>query len=268
MRDPFRRKAAHYNAPSPDDLALTDNPFSFVDRVTSIDKLLPFSIQVTFAWQPIAADGHAADPYGAASALQTDIESIARHHNVLRCDRARQDIMTNLRALPRHSDGIVISAINVAVEADEETCRAARQIEAQRQAQRLEREALEHDCHLDALAQRQTRARVEFLRGQILESPATVELYKTVDRHSEFATRLGIRPDTDLDHLARQLHMWDSSSRWVSTATLLHNLLTDLSDSGRIELLILLSNTIRDLGVDELADKLAALAKEARTPPS
>ncbi|WP_189822683.1 hypothetical protein [Streptomyces finlayi] len=199
---------------------------------------------------------------------------------MLRPDAAEQDLAAALRTqLPLHGDGVEVVGGRVQLTVDEATHTAALQAERLRQEHAREEtrrhqenirdEARRRDEHaaeearlrreyeLDSLARRQARAREDFLRREILASPASARLYTLLERSADYWPRLGGPPaGTDLSSLVREVQQWHPQESWVTVAQLLHDFVLGLSLEGRKEFLTILANAVHVHGDEKRAQLL------------
>ncbi|MEU2758459.1 hypothetical protein [Streptomyces albidoflavus] len=254
--------------------------YAFIDRPPSTDPSLCFSTDVRVTWRRLPDATASTGPQFAARLVRPVIDEAAADCSVLRLDAAEQDITTALCSrLPLSGDGVEVVDVRVRLSVDAATRNAALRDEQLRQqyrreealrAERLraeyerEQERLRRECELDALARRQAREREDFLRGEILASPASARLYTLLERSVEHWPRLG-GPEvgTDLVALVREVQLWQPENRWVTVAQLLHGFVTGLSEENRKELLTILADAVKAFGDEALARRLAAVAGES-----
>ncbi|MEU0631463.1 hypothetical protein [Streptomyces sp. NPDC005989] len=146
---------------------------------------------------------------------------------------------------------------------DDATREAALLAERLQQEYQRKKERLRHDHELDDLARRQAQARESFLREEILADPATARLYGLLEGASKHWPRLGGPPTgTNLEELVREVRQWQPGQQWVTIAQLLHDFVANLTEAGRKELLIILTDAVRAFGDENTAHRLALLSGE------
>ncbi|WP_405748769.1 hypothetical protein OG232_02475 [Streptomyces sp. NBC_01411] len=165
--------------------------------------------------------------------------------SVLRMHAAEQDLVAALRdELPLRSDSVTVLAVSVSLRAEEHVLAAARR-----------RERAQHELDLDDIDRRQARARMEFLRDELLADPSSTRLYSLL----QLSPRLGgPPPGSDPDELVRQVHQWHPRSRWVLVAQTLQTFLDRLSEDNAQDLLKILHSAMEALGNRQLAADLTA----------
>ncbi|WP_208024640.1 hypothetical protein [Amycolatopsis pithecellobii] len=190
----------------------------------------------------------------AANAIRPQLAK-AGEYSVLRVDAARQAIRAALtHTLPIIRYGVEVLHAAVTLQVDNETLAAARLLDRARR-----------ELELDALARRQVKARLDFLRTTCLADPGTAKLFTLLERSPRVG---GPSDDATLDELIRTLHAWKPESQWVLLAQLLHEFLADLSEPQRAELLHIMQSAIRTLGNEQLADRIAVLTSDRNEGPA
>lgn len=243
----IRKKPRHSHAS-----AYEQPPYEFRDNLNSADSGLRFNARVRIVWQYVPGQPQSyGSPELAAYAIHPQLTKTGEY-SVLRVDAARQAVQATLaRALPIRLDGIEILHATVSLQVDDETLAAARRLDEARR-----------ELELDALARRQVKARLEFLRTVCLSDPGTAKLFALV----ESSPRVGGPPDdATWDELVRTVHAWQPESRWIELARLLHEFLRDLRHPEQTELLHLMRTAVRTLGRTELADQIATLTPDVMT---
>ncbi|WP_326755240.1 hypothetical protein OH738_09945 [Streptomyces hirsutus] len=164
---------------------------------------------------------------------------------VLRLHAAEQDLAAALHdELPLRNDDVTVLAVTVSLRVEEHVVDAARQ-----------RQRARHELELDEMDRRQARARMEFLRNELLADPSSARLYSLL----HLSPRLGgPPPGSDPDELVRQIHQWHPESRWVLVAQTLQTFLDRLTDDNAQDLLKILRSAVEALGYRQLAADLAA----------
>ncbi|MEU2910339.1 hypothetical protein ACFYM3_24175 [Streptomyces massasporeus] len=214
------------------------------------------------------------------------MDEAAASGDVLRRDVAEQDVNAALRAqLPLSGYGVEVLNSYIHLTLDDSTQKAALLAERMRQGYALEEarrwreqereeaqrregyareeDRLRHEHELDALARRQARARADFLRTEILASPASARLYTLLERYTEHWPRLGGPPaGTSLPDLVREVQQWQPQARWVVVAQLLHDFVAGLTEEGRKELLTILAKAVQVHGDEKTAQALIKAAGE------
>ncbi|WP_244317520.1 hypothetical protein [Streptomyces bauhiniae] len=177
------------------------------------------------------------------------IEKTLNEASVTRLHAAEQDVAAVLHdRLPLRGD-VVVKAVTVSLRVDDDVVAAARRKEQTR-----------YDYELDELERRQARARMEFLRDELLVDPSSARLYSLL----QLSPRLGgPLPSSDPDELVREVHRWHPTSRWVLIAQTLHTFSERVTEDQAEDLLKLASSMMELLGHRRLAANLSA-AMEAR----
>ncbi|MGW3660672.1 hypothetical protein ACWD6R_35715 [Streptomyces sp. NPDC005151] len=159
----------------------------------------------------------------------------------------------------------MVTDVQVRISVDDCTREAALLAERLRQEYRRKEQRLTREHELDDLARRQAQARETFLREEILANPAAARLYGLLEGESKHWPRLGGPPTaTNLEELVREVRQWQPGQQWVTVAQLLHTFVGDLTEEGRKELLIILSDAVRAFGDENTAHRLALLSGEAQ----
>ncbi|MGA4539023.1 hypothetical protein ACPA54_03430 [Uniformispora flossi] len=205
--------------------------------------------------------------YAAARLVRSVIDQVAARCDVLRPQVAEQDIAIALRRqLPIRDDDVEVIGVRVHVTVDEVTRKAALRAQDLRHDFVRKAELVRQEAELDELARRQARAREEFLRTEILATPASARLYSLIEKSSVEWHRLAGPPaGVDPVSLVEEIQRWQPDQQWVTVARLLHDFVAELSEQGRRELLLILAEAIRVYGNDTVAQTLADLADK---PPS
>ncbi|MFI8850296.1 hypothetical protein ACIGW3_08915 [Streptomyces sp. NPDC053499] len=229
-----------------------------------MDPTLSFTSEIRATWRRHTDCTTLPSSHTAPLLARQEAEKAAKHCDVLRPTAAEQDIATAVRQpLPLAQDGVVVSDIQVRITVDDATREAALLAERLRQEYRRKKECLRRDYELDDLARRQAQARERFLRDEILADPATARLYGLLEGSSNNWPRLGGPPTgTNLEELVREVRQWQPNQQWVTMAQLLHTFVASLSEEGRKELIIILSDAVRAFGDENTAHRLALLSGE------
>lgn len=240
MRWPTRR---HSRSSSPEPSTWT---CAFNDLCESRDPGLTFEVSAHLEWQPSHPGPAVSDaPRIAGRMARGVIEKALVAASVLRMHAAEQDLVAALRdELPLRSDSVTVLAVSVSLRAEEHVLAAARR-----------RERAQHELDLDDIDRRQARARMEFLRDELLADPSSTRLYSLL----QLSPRLGgPPPGSDPDELVRQVHQWHPRSRWVLVAQTLQTFLDRLSEDNAQDLLKILHSAMEALGNRQLAADLTA----------
>ncbi|MEU3072703.1 hypothetical protein [Streptomyces laurentii] len=219
-------------------------PELFEDRVTSSQPNLEFTVAFRVEWRVPRATPSSRIPVGQAGrTVRGLVEQVAERHSVLRPAAAEQEINHLLKHdLPLRTPELEVSWAYVDVTVDEDTRLYAEQVA---QAGR--------ELELDALARRQTQARMQFMREEVLHSPASARIFLMLENSS----RLGmLPPGTDVDGVIREIQQWAPQSRWVVIAQLLHAFVNRLSDADADDLLGTLRSLFTDYGAPDLAEQV------------
>jgi hypothetical protein len=222
----------------------------FHDRPDSCDTGLPFEAVVRVEWRhsphgPANQDARCA----ASRAARLMVEKVLASESVLRTAAAEQELAAALgQQLPVHRDGVELLDVSVTLRVDDDVAACARRAERAR-----------HEFELDEMDRRQARARVKFLREELLANPSAARLY-TLVQHSP---RIGGPTDgSDPDELVRQIHQWHPHSRWMLIAQTLHTFVGRLTEDNAQDFLKILRSAMSTLGHRQLAEEIAA-AEEA-----
>ncbi|MFJ4980812.1 hypothetical protein ACIP6X_36825 [Streptomyces coeruleorubidus] len=205
---------------------------------------------IRVVWRP-EPDGPAvnAAPQIAGRIVRQIVEKSLSEASVLRLQAAEQEVATALRdGLPLRREGVEVVSATVSVQVDEEVVTAARR-----------REYARHELELDELERRQARARMQFLREELLADPSSARLYTLLQPLPRLG---GPPPSSDPDELVRQVQQWHPESRWVLIAEILYKFADRLTEDNVRDLLKILRSAMTTLGQEQLAADVAAL--EAR----
>ncbi|MFG3197997.1 hypothetical protein ACGFYT_17850 [Streptomyces sp. NPDC048208] len=231
-----------------------------------MDPTLSFTAEIRVTWQRHIDASSQASPHTASLLARQEIEKAARNCDVLRPAAAEQDIITALQQqLPLAGKGVLVTNVHLRISVDDATREAASLAERLQQEYRRQKECLRRDHELDDLARRQAQAREEFLQKEILANPATARLYGLLEGASKHWPRLGGPPaGTNLEDLVREVRQWQPGQKWVTVAQLLQDFVANLTEAGRKELLIILTDAVRTFGDENTARRLALLSGEAQ----
>ncbi|MFF2185097.1 hypothetical protein [Streptomyces sp. NPDC058155] len=223
----------------------------FRDTLDSVHPGLGFVAQFRVEWRrpgpSLAGRMPAGEPCRAVRELA---EATAAQHSVLRFEAAEQDINHDLsRRMPLRAIGAEVTWAQVLLSVDEGThAHAERVFQARR------------EMEIDALTQRQTLARINFMNDEILRTPGSARIYLMLEN----TVRLGtLPPGTDVDLLVREVQQWRPESQWVVVAQLLHTFLSKLSSADADELLSTVRSLFLYYGEKELAEQLPSETAEA-----
>jgi hypothetical protein len=218
----------------------------FDDRPGSRDAGLSFDAVIRAEWRhspqgPINPDAR----HAASRAARLLVEKQLSSESVLRVAAAEQELAAALHdQLPFLRDGFELLRIRVTLRVDDHTAEGARLKERAR-----------HEFELDEMDRRQARARMEFLRNELLANPSAARLY-TLIQHSP---RLGGPPErSDPEELVRQIHQWHPDSRWVLVARTLHTFVSKLTEDNARDFLRILGSAMTTLGHRQLAEEISA----------
>ncbi|MEW2131731.1 hypothetical protein [Streptomyces sp. NPDC005435] len=225
----------------------------FTDVCESEDAGLAFEVSARVEWHwskrgPAPADA----PRVAGRLVRRFIEKTLNESSVLRPHAAEQDLAAVLREEVPLGDDVTVTAVTASVRVDDAVVAAAR-----RRQQTL------HACELDELERRQARARMEFLRDELLADPSSALLYSLLPPSPRLG---GPLPGADLDKLVDDAHRWHPESRWVVTARVLQTFGERITEDTAEDLLKLLGAALATLGHHDLAAKLAEPVSQH--PPS
>ncbi|MDX3233040.1 hypothetical protein [Streptomyces sp. ME19-01-6] len=218
----------------------------FHDRPDSRDAGLPSEAVVRVEWRhsphgPANQDARCA----ASRAARFMVEKVLASESVLRTAAAEQELAAALRQQrPVHRDGVELLNVSVTLRVDDDVAAGARRAERAR-----------HEFELDEMDRRQARARVEFLREELLANPSAARLYTLLQN----SPRIGGPPDgSDPHELVRQIHQWHPHSRWVLIAQTLHTFVGRLTEDNAQDFLKILRSAMTTLGHRQLAEEIAA----------
>ncbi|MEU1183748.1 hypothetical protein ABZ464_40200 [Streptomyces sp. NPDC005820] len=222
----------------------------FHDRPDSRDAGLPFEAVVRVEWRhsphgPANQDARCA----ASRAARLMVEKVLASETVLRTAAAEQELTAALgQQLPIHRDGVELLKVSVTLRVDDDIAAGAHRAERAR-----------HEFELDEMDRRQARARMEFLREELLANPSAARLYTLLQR----SPRIGGPPEgSDPDELVRQIHQWHPHSRWVLVAQTLHTFVGRITEDNAQDFLKILRSAMTTLGHRQLAEEIAT-AEEA-----
>jgi hypothetical protein len=231
-----------------------------------MDSTLSFTAEVRVTWQRHIDAGSQASLHTAPLLARQAIEKAAKCCDVLRPAAAEQEITTALQQqLPLAESGVLVTHVHLRISVDDATHEAALLAERLQQEYQRKKERLRRDHELDDLARRQAQAREAFLQEEILANPATARLYGLLEGASKHWSRLGGPPaGTNLEELVREVRQWQPGQQWVTVAQLLQDFVANLTEAGRKELLIILTDAVRAFGDENTAHRLALLSGEAQ----
>jgi len=218
----------------------------FHDRPGSRDAGLSFDAVIRVEWRHSPHGPTNPDARHAASrAARLLVEKQLASESVLRVAAAEQELAAALRdQLPLLRDGFELLNASVTLRVDDDAAEGARLMERAR-----------HEFELDEMDRRQARARVEFLRNELLANPSAARLYTLIQRSS----RLGGPPEgSDPEELVRQIHQWHPDSRWVLVARTLHAFINRLTDDNARDFLKILRSAMTTLGHQQFAEEISA----------
>ncbi|MFD9374594.1 hypothetical protein ACFWBH_03475 [Streptomyces sp. NPDC059999] len=227
----------------------------FHDVVAGAESGMGFTAHFRVEWRrPSAAPvvrASAAEVCGQVRALA---EGVAAGHSVLRPAATEQDINGALaRKMPLRTETAEVTWAQVSLTVDEQTRQAAHRLAH-----------IHHEIELDALARKQTLARINFLYDEVLRDPAAARIYLML----EHSARIGDLPaDLDLDRVVREIQQWHPTSKWVVTAQLLHTFTENLTTGDADDLLHTLHSLFTDYGEKELAARLPLQTAEKPQSP-
>ncbi|MGV9340330.1 hypothetical protein [Streptomyces sp. NPDC003688] len=216
----------------------------------SQDAGLAFEVSVRVEWHwskrgPAPADA----PRIAAHLARQLVEKTMKESSVLRPDAAEQDLAAVLRDKVPLGGDVTVTAVTASLHVDAPVVAAARRKQQTR-----------HAYELDELERRQARARMEFLRDELLADPSSARLYTLLPPSPRLG---GPPPGADLDTLVHEAHRWHPESRWVVIAQVLQIFGERITDGTAQDLLKILRAALETLGHHDLAAKLAtAVAPE------
>ncbi|MCB5181660.1 hypothetical protein [Streptomyces antimicrobicus] len=188
-------------------------------------------------------------PQIASHIVRKIVERTLSAASVLRPAAAQQDLAIALRdELPLQRAGLEVVKARVSLQVEQEVATAARK-----------REQARHELELDELDRRQVRARMDFLRDELLKNPSSARLYTLLQPSTRPS---GLPSIGNPEELADQIHQWNPESRWILIAKILHTFTDRLSDDKARDLLKILRSAMTALGHGELATEVAAV--EAR----
>lgn len=222
----------------------------FHDRPGSREAGLSFDAVIRVEWRhspqgPINPDAR----HAASRAARLLVEKQLGSESVLRVAAAEQELAAALcDQLPFTCDGVELLNISATLRVDDDAAESARL-----------RERARHEFELDEMDRRQARARVEFLRNELLADPSAARLYALI----QSSPRLGGPPEgSDPEELVRQIHEWHPDSRWVLVAHTLHTFINKLTEDNARDFLKILGSAMTTLGHRQLAEEISA-AEEA-----
>ncbi|MGW4441398.1 hypothetical protein [Streptomyces sp. NPDC004682] len=226
----------------------TPSVHTFTDVCASQDPGLAFEVSVRVEWTwtkrgPAPADA----PRVAGRLARQLVEKTLHESSVLRPDAAGQDLAVVLRDEVPLGGEVTVTGVTTSVHVDAAVVAAARRKQRTR-----------HACELDELERRQARARMEFLRDELLADPSAARLYTLLPPSPRLG---GPLPGTDLDALVREAHRWHPESRWVVTAQVLHTFAERVTEDTAQDLLKILHAALDTLGHHDLSARLAAVVE-------
>ncbi|MFJ6149343.1 hypothetical protein [Micromonospora profundi] len=179
------------------------------------------------------------------------VEDVLSRSDVIDCQLARQDLGAEFaRRLPLRLSAATVVRVGNRIEVDA-ACRE----------DAIKLESLMRQCRFETLARDQARARVKFLRDEILANPADAKLYLLAtadDRFSEI-------PQGDaLSQLIAEVTWWAPNSGWLTVARLVHDYLLKLSDGQAADLVKAFTAAAEAIGDRHFAETLRAEAKRGQ----
>ncbi|WP_018547280.1 hypothetical protein [Streptomyces sp. LaPpAH-108] len=227
----------------------TPSVHAFTDVCESRDAGLAFEVSARVEWRwsrrgPAPADA----PLIAGQLARQLVEKTLGEWSVLRPHAAEQDLAAVLRdAVPLGGD-VTVTGVTAALHADAPVVAAARRKQQTR-----------HACELDELERRQARARMEFLRDELLADPSSARLYTLLPPSPRLGGPLPGTDPAELDELVRQVHRWHPESRWVVIAQVLQVYGERITEAAVQDHLKILRAMLAARGHHDLAAQVAAV---------
>ncbi|MGW4830250.1 hypothetical protein ACWEOG_21880 [Amycolatopsis japonica] len=176
-------------------------------------------------------------------------DGIALAHSLLQKNRVRRLMSSHLiDRLPLAVPGAEIHDAVVTVDTPAGLLEAARQAEHAR-----------HEIHLDALAYRQIKARMNFLRDECLKDPGSARLFSLIPP----SPRLASMPPVDPEEVVKVVSQWAPGSGWVVAAQKLLEFGEKLTSDQFDALAKLVQDAMTRFGEAELGDEFAAAVGQA-----
>ncbi|WP_158073293.1 hypothetical protein [Amycolatopsis sp. CB00013] len=176
-------------------------------------------------------------------------DGIALAHSLLQKNRVRRLMYSHLLdRLPLAVPGAEIHDAVVTVDISVGLLEAARQAEHAR-----------HEIHLDALAYRQIKARMDFLRDVCLKDPGAARLFSLIPP----SPRLAGMPLVDPEEVVKVVSQWAPGSGWVVAAQKLLEFGEKLTSDQFDALAKLVQDAMARFGEADLGVEFAAAVGQA-----
>lgn len=222
--------------------------WDYEDHMESLDAGIFFDVRVhiTATREPNCR----LDPELAAAAiLRRHLERATRRYTVLRRHAALEDIHASLiNELPVTTAGVTVQTATVALMVSDDARRSAQSIEH-----------ATSECSLDAIARRQTLARMNFLRDECFNNPAAARIYLMLEYNARIG---GPGPYTNPEDLVKEIARWHPESRWISVAEIVTTFVQQLTPGQENDLLKILISATTTLGRPGLAAELERVVSQ------
>ena len=196
---------------------------TYVDHLVSCDDGLDFRVTFDVSWKSgWLRRPRATDIDNLQFSLRSFAEPLAKRFPLRRAVALQSELNSDVaRRLWRWPRGLRAVDAYAHVEVDEADSRAAEQLAAAEVKFRLDQK--QYDSH---------RAAILFMREEVLRDPANARIFALMNLSTGSTVSA-----SELESLAAEVAKWSPGSEWVRIAQIIHDFITPLSASRRIELL-------------------------------
>ncbi|WP_189040333.1 hypothetical protein [Micromonospora sonchi] len=181
--------------------------------------------------------------------LRGIVERVLSQKEVMEWRTAEQELNGELLGhLPCKIGKLKVLRASATVEPDPASWEAGMQLESARRQQLFE-----------SAVRRQAKARVDFLRREVLSDPVAAQLYLVSMKESDLGR--GLDKDT-IKKLIEDAAWWTPQNRWLLIARIVYDYLSGLSDGRARDLLRAFIVAAEAIGDQEFADRLRSEADE------
>ncbi|MGC4755909.1 hypothetical protein [Micromonospora trifolii] len=217
-------------------------------RSTQVRILLPskhpefrFDVELKIEWRARTGD---VEPI-VIQKTRSIAEDVLSRHEIVDCQRAQQDLAAELvTRLPLRLGVAAVVRVGSRIDVDPECREEAMQLQGLTRQYRFE--SLMRNC---------AKARVDFLKNEVLRNPADAELYILATADGYFGK---IPRGEALSQLVADVAWWEPANRWLVVARLVHDYVANLSDGQARELIRAFAAVAEATGDRDFADKIRA----------
>jgi hypothetical protein len=203
-----------------------------------------FQATIRVCWSTRIAQRERLEPLVIQSVRKIVQDALCRHE-ILDWKVAQQDAEADLaRRIPVHVKAATILRADVVVD-----------LEAGCREDALRLESLVRQHSFEELTRAHARARVAFLRKEVLADPANMKLYLLAMADGLVGKPLRAE---ELAPLIEEVAWWAPDSRWLNVARLVHGYLSQLSRDEERALLKAFTAAVEAIGDRDFADKLCS----------